>query len=104
MSFDFGTAPWYTWFMRFAFALTLFLALPAMAEEGSEPEGNLFDEGMRNLLDRFLADIDPALEALREGLSDLNSYHAPEILPNGDIIIRRKTPVERLDPEDSIEL
>lgn len=90
--------------MRLAFALTVALALPAAAQETAPPERNLLDESARLLLERFLTEIDPALEALRKGLSDLNAYHAPEILPNGDIIIRRKTPVERLDPEDSIEL
>ena len=28
-------------------------------------------------------------------IEELNAYHPPEVLPNGDIIIRRKTELER---------
>jgi hypothetical protein len=42
---------------------------------------------------------------LQDALGNLNAYHAPEILPNGDIIIRRKTPAELVTPnEDDIEI
>ena len=38
-------------------------------------------------------------------VGDLSAYHAPEVLPNGDIIIRRKTPQETEPlPEGEIEL
>ena len=47
-----------------------------------------------------LEDLDPTLEDLAEKLGDLNAYHAPEVLENGDIIIRRKAPS---DPESKIE-
>ncbi len=80
------------------------IAAPAGAEEPPAGQWNLFEEGARMLLERFLTEMDPALEALRKELSDLSAFHPPEILPNGDIIIRRKTPVERLDPDESIDL
>jgi len=35
-------------------------------------------------------------------IGDIDAYHPPEMLPNGDIILRRKTPLERgpeLGPE-----
>jgi hypothetical protein len=38
-------------------------------------------------------------------IGDLRNYHPPEKLPNGDIIIRRKTPAEILtDRGEDIEL
>lgn len=38
----------------------------------------------------FVRDIGPALAELLEEVDDLRHYQAPEFLPNGDIIIRRK--------------
>ncbi|MEY8880987.1 hypothetical protein [Donghicola sp. XS_ASV15] len=35
----------------------------------------------------------PALRDLADKIGDLNDYHAPEKLPNGDIILRRKEPM-----------
>jgi hypothetical protein len=48
----------------------------------------------------------PALRDLMDQVGDLSAYHAPEVLPNGDIIIRRKTPQEMQDipPDGEIEL
>ena len=54
---------------------------------------------------RALSEIEPALREMQPALRDLimelgdiRYYHAPEKLPNGDIIIRRKTETElRLD-------
>ncbi len=45
-----------------------------------------------------LEELGPALESLAEQLGDLNAYHPPEVLENGDIIIRRKAPSGR-EPE-----
>jgi hypothetical protein len=38
-----------------------------------------------------------AVDGLEDALRDLSAYHPPEVLPNGDILIRRRTP---LVPED----
>ncbi len=66
---------------------------------------DLLSEGTRLLLEGLVDELGPALEGLREGLSDLNAYHPPEMLPNGDIIIRRKTPLEKGEiPEGGVEL
>lgn len=50
---------------------------------------------------RALSEIEPALRELQPALRDLvtllgdiRHYHAPEKLPNGDIILRRKTEPE----------
>lgn len=43
----------------------------------------------------FLQEMGPALADLMDQVSDWSVYEPPEILPNGDIIIRRKP-----DPDD----
>lgn len=43
----------------------------------------------------------PALRDLADKIGDLNDYHAPEKLPNGDIILRRK---ERADDAPQSDL
>ena len=91
--------------MRIFFAclgLALSLALPASAQEeapaddeGPVSEGmRLFEEGTRLLLRGLMDEIGPAMEGLRGVLDDLDAYHPPEVLPNGDIILRRKVPLE----------
>lgn len=108
--------------MKHAAPLALILSLsaaPLMAEEndGSSlmEEGlELFMDGLRqemapamdNLrgmaeqmgpsLHSFLQEMGPAFAEMLDEVRDWSSYHPPEILPNGDIIIRRKQPV---DPE-----
>ena len=89
--------------MRHAIALTLCLglALPAAAQEaGSEggatdmDEGfSLLEEGTRLLLRGLMAEMEPALRELQGALQNLDAYHPPEVLPNGDILIRRKEPL-----------
>ncbi len=98
--------------MRHVFLVLLLgtLAAPALSqtlpqEEGAPSEPPLFEgldelaEGMRKLLEGIQDDVAPLMEDLSDQLRGLNAYHPPEVLPNGDIIIRRKTPAE-LAPED----
>lgn len=85
------------------------MPLPAMAEDGPTGDAQvdeglgLIERGTRLLFERFLErmepelenlgeQIEPMLEAFRESLGELDAYHPPEVLPNGDIIIRRKRP------------
>ena len=42
----------------------------------------------------YVEEMGPALEELAAKLGDLTAYHPPEVLENGDIIIRHKKPVE----------
>ncbi len=90
-------------------------ALPAGAQDSREPEEDELSEGMqmlqdgtRLLLRGLMEEIGPALEELEGRIDDLNAYLPPEVLPNGDIIIRRKVPLqpEHLDddPEGEVEL
>lgn len=100
--------------MRHCIALLIALGLttPVAAQETpSEPylEGlNEFADGMRKLLEGFANELEPMMEDLATRLEGLRGYHPPEVLPNGDIIIRKKTPEEieqeALPEGDAIDL
>lgn len=110
-----------------AIALTLALS-PVAADEapsGDMDEGfNLMEEGARLLLRGLISEMDPAIEELRglaeemgpqmqlfaeemgpafaelmATMDDLRNYEAPEILPNGDIIIRRREAAPEFVPQ-----
>jgi hypothetical protein len=90
-------------------AFCLAVAAPVSAQDDGDGEIgdglDLLGEGTRMLLEGLMDELGPALEGLREKLHDLDAYHPPEMLPNGDIIIRRKTPLKDEDiPEGGIEL
>ncbi len=83
------------------------IAAPLAAQDDRRElsEGlNLLQEGGRLLLRGLSEEMGLAMEdmseELREALGNLSAYHAPEIQPNGDILIRRRKP---LDPEDKPE-
>lgn len=61
-----------------------------------ELEG-LADE-MEPALRSFATEMGPALRDLMDKVEDWSRYHPPEIQPNGDIIIRRKTPAPEEPP------
>ena len=111
-------------------ALALALAIPAQAEEKSSDEGfGLMEKGARLLFEGLMQEMQPALREM-EGLSesfepalrgfvqnmgpklgefleqvdDFSKYHAPEILPNGDILMRRKSADEMEPTEGEVEL
>ncbi|PSL22053.1 hypothetical protein [Shimia abyssi] len=46
----------------------------------------------------FLSEMGPALSELMDEVEDWNAYHPPEMLPNGDIIFRRKLSEEHDPP------
>jgi hypothetical protein len=58
----------------------------------------------------MMREMEPLMNDLRALIDDLNAYHAPEMLPNGDIILRRKIPfvpeepAPGPEPEGEIEL
>lgn len=60
---------------------------------------------MAKALEQFGPAVAPALESLMSMVDDMTNYEMPEMLENGDIIIRRKPdapPVE--PPADGVEL
>ena len=80
---------------------------PAQAQTGDNDlkEGmDLLSEGTKLLLRGLMGEIEPALRELEGALQDLHAYHPPEALPNGDIIIRRKRPLEPYAPDEDGEV
>ena len=83
----------------------LVAAAPVAAQDDTENrelrEGaEMMSEAFKLLLDGLSKEMEPLAEEwseFMEELGDLRNYEAPEELPNGDIIIRRKTPQEMLD-------
>jgi hypothetical protein len=102
------------------FALAAFAAVPASAQQAENEDGvTLMERGAQLFLEGILREIEPALDDLQgfseevrpklrgfldqmgpaladlmAQIEDFSVYHPPEILPNGDIILRRKTPDE----------
>lgn len=78
-------------------------AEPAPDAPQAEQSTPLFDM-VERLLRRFITDVEPQLRALEHSFADLEpemqrllgelrdmtQYHPPEVLPNGDIVIRRR--------------
>ena len=108
-------------------------AVPLAAQDATEDEGrSLMEEGARLFFEGIQREMGPALEGLRDRaqemepalrqfveemgpalrdlmgeIGDISAFHAPEVLPNGDILLRRKTPQEIQEnpiPEGEIEL
>lgn len=117
--------------MTYRLTLPLVLALaasPAVAQDDDsrslmERGAELFLEGLRQemaptlndlrglaeqfgpAMQSFLAEMGPALGEILEEVKDWSAYHPPEIMPNGDIIMRRKTdePDPETDPQEDSE-
>ncbi len=74
---------------------------PLPTEDELEQLGELAESWMK----RFADQMSPMVEQLKSMVDDMNAYQAPEMLPNGDIIIRRKPDAETVEDEPpSIEL
>lgn len=84
--------------------LLVFLATPALSQDEGTSGRDLMAEALRLFMQGFMAEMEPALEDLQGFVDNLNAYHPPEVLPNGDIIIRRKTPGEMGEAEGDVEL
>ncbi|MEL6452693.1 MAG: hypothetical protein AAFQ19_15670 [Pseudomonadota bacterium] len=116
---------------RLTLILCLTCAAPAMAQEDGPSEGlSLMERGAQMLMEGLLEQMEPALDdlqglaqefgpalqdfasqmgpALRDLLDeveDWSAYHPPEVLENGDIIIRRKPEVAPAPaPRDQIDI
>jgi hypothetical protein len=104
-------------------------AQPALAQDPdvTEDEGlSLMEEGARLFMRGIMSEMEPALDEMRKSMEelgpafaefaqsvgpafaelldrvdDIRNYDAPEIMPNGDIIIRRKpdAPIWEPDPD-----
>lgn len=87
-----------------AVTLVVFSSSPVFAEETKpvpEPDSfTEFTETLRDLFGDFAQDIAPMFENFGNQIKGLGLYEAPEVLPNGDIIIRRKPDAPREKPGD----
>ena len=107
---------------------TSVLWTPALAEDPPKPQADegfsLMEEGARMLMRGLMDEMEPTLDALRdsfeemgpafaefaqsvgpafgellEQVDDMRNYDAPEFLPNGDIIMRRRPDAPEWEPE-----
>lgn len=78
------------------------LFLDGLREEMSPALRDLqgFAEEMGPSMRSFMQEMGPALTELLDEVRDWTQYHPPEILPNGDIILRRKTPEIDITPKE----
>jgi len=76
------------------------LFLEGMRREMSPALEDLRDlvAGMGPAMQDFIQRMGPAMAELLNRIDDLSVYEAPELLPNGDIIIRRKPDAGPLPP------
>lgn len=93
-----------------AIILAICLAMPAQAQDDPPAEDGLFAL-LEQMLRGFITEVEPQLRDLQDGLTDLEpemqrflermrdmtQFHPPEVLPNGDILIRRRQPDEEDD-------
>ena len=103
----------------FTLILCMSLATPAAAQEdGGVAEGlDRLGEGMGLILEGLMDEMRPIIEEARpyfedeilpflnrmgELMDDLSSYELPEVLPNGDIIIRRSEDAPEYVPAPDI--
>jgi len=98
-----------------ALLITLCLVAPAAAQD-DPPAGEGLFSFMERMLRDFMTEAEPQLRQLERGLTelepelnrfldrmrDMTQYYPPEILPNGDILIRRRQ-LEEGAPEDMPE-
>jgi len=73
--------------------------------EGDHDLRGRIDDAFRELMDQMRPALDEFLGTLEvlEGIDSLEYYHRPEILPNGDIIIRRRDDAPPLPSADQPE-
>jgi len=95
-------------------ALTLCLAAvpaaaPAQQTPGpSGPETRLpekLDKALRDMMETMKPALDDLLDTLEvfEQIDSLENYERPEVLPNGDIIIRRRDEAPEWQPPEAPE-
>jgi hypothetical protein len=72
--------------------LALAPAYGGSGDTDDRPLSEQLDEAFRELMEQMKPALDDLLETLEvlEGIDSIEHYQRPEILPNGDIIIRRR--------------
>lgn len=107
------------------FIVAALIATPATAQEAEAPGLSLMERGALMFMEGILKEMEPAIDELSEltdqmgpalksfademgpkltellaEVEDWAAYEAPEVLPNGDIIIRRKEPLPEVAPQE----
>lgn len=91
-----------------ALILSCTIAMPAAAQETNSPPAfpelklpEKLDEAFREMMESLKPTLDETLKFMEsfEGVGDPRHYHLPEVLPNGDIILRRKEGAPPFTPE-----
>jgi hypothetical protein len=101
--------------MRYLKLVCVILCLGVPAQAQTEPaEGDGIFAMLEQFLRSFITEVEPQLRDHQQGLDDLQTelegvlerrrdiarYHPPEMLPNGDILIRRRQPEEGTEEDD----
>ncbi len=73
--------------------------LPDALKELERQAEDLLGPDARAAVESLLPMIESLMERLPVFIENLPAYEVPEIMPNGDIIIRRKRKLPRIDPE-----
>lgn len=74
-------------------------SLPDALNELERHAEDLLGPEARRAVESLLPMIETLMERLPIVIENLPDYEMPEIMPNGDIIIRRKRKLPRIDPE-----
>ena len=107
------------------FIVAALIATPATAQDAEAPGLSLMERGALMFMEGILKEMEPAIDELSEltdqmgpalksfademgpkltellaEVEDWAAYEAPEVLPNGDIIIPRKEPLPEVAPEE----
>lgn len=93
-----------------ALALVAMLAAASLRAEPAEggdkplsdkPLSEQLEEAIRGLVESMKPAIDELRATLQilEGIDSLEHYERPEVLPNGDILMRRKSDAPPFDPD-----
>lgn len=73
--------------------------IPDALKELERHADELLGPEARDAVESLLPMIETLMERLPIVIDNLPDYEMPEIMPNGDIIIRRKRKLPRIDPE-----
>lgn len=89
--------------------ISAMMAAPAQADpkDWEELRKGLeeLSEGTQEFFESWVDELGPLLNSLRDKIDDLGEYEPPEVLPNGDIIIRRKPkPKKPVEQKPSYEI
>lgn len=114
---------------KFMLATAMILAASPAVAQDKEEGLDLMEEGAKLLLRGLMSEMEPALRELEDfaqevgpamallademgpalaelmsQIDDIRNYDPPALLPNGDIIIRRRDTAPEFEPQGEIDL